>query len=99
MSEAMWMERAQSAEAKLATLKQAYEPALDRVKQFKANFGIRERDNGELVIDYQKFVERLGKQGAMGLIAVIHEKYNIGFSAKISVGKPEKRQPLKRRHA
>ena len=90
MSEAMWMERAQSAEAKLATLKQAYEPALERVKQFKANFGIRERDNGELVIDYQKFVERLGAQGALELRAVIDEKYNV---------KSDKKPPLKRRRA
>ena len=73
----MWMERAQSAEAKLATLKQAYEPAIERVKQFKANFGIRERDNGELVIDYAKFVERLGMTGALELRAVIDEKYNV----------------------
>ena len=72
-----WTERAQSAEAKLATLKQAYEPALERVKQFKANFGIRERDNGELVIDYEKFVERLGAQGALDLRAVIDEKYQV----------------------
>ena len=77
MSEAMWMDRAQSAEAKLATLKQAYEPAIERVKQFKANFGIRERDNGELVIDYQKFVERLGAQGALELRDVIDEKYQV----------------------
>ena len=73
--ESVWIERCQSAEAKLATLKQAYEPALERIKQFKANFGIRERDNGELVIDYRKFVEHLGAQGAMELRAVIDEKY------------------------
>ena len=77
MSEEMWREQAQSCAAKLATLNQAYEPALERVKQFKANFGIRERDNGELVIDYQKFVERLGITGAMELRVVIDEKYNV----------------------
>ena len=75
--DSVWVSRCQSAEAKLATLKQAYEPALDRVKQFKANFGIRERDNGELVIDYQKFVERLGAQGALELRGVIDEKYQV----------------------
>lgn len=77
MSESMWMERAQTCEAKMATLKQAMEPAIERVKQFKTNFGIRERDNGELVIDYDKFVERLGLSGAMELRAVIDEKYGV----------------------
>ena len=75
--ESVWIERAQSAEAKLSTIKQAYEPALERVKQFKANFGIKERGNGELVIDYDKFVDRLGMEGALELRKIIDEKYNI----------------------
>ena len=75
MSESMWIERAQSAEARLATLKQALEPALERVKQFKANFGIRERDNGEIIIDYDKFVERLGYENSMELKRIIEEVY------------------------
>ena len=77
MEESVWIEKAQSCEARLATLKQAYEPAIERVKQFKANFGIKERDNGELVINYDKFVERLGMEGALELRKVIDEKYNI----------------------
>ena len=75
--DSVWIEKAQSAEAKLATLKQAYEPAIERVKQFKANFGVKERDNGELVINYEKFVERLGMEGALELRKIIDEKYNI----------------------
>ena len=75
--ESIWIEKAQSCEAKLATMKQAYEPALERVKEFKTNFGIKERSNGELVIDYEKFVERLGVEGALELRKVIDEKYNI----------------------
>lgn len=75
MSEDVWIERAQSAEARLATLKQAIEPALERVKQFKANFGIRECDNGEIIIDYDKFVERLGYENSMELKRIIEEIY------------------------
>ena len=52
MSESVWIERAQSAEARLNTLKQAYEPALERVRNFKANFGIRERDDGSIDVDF-----------------------------------------------
>ena len=75
--ESMWIEKAQSCEAKLATMKQAYEPALERIKEFKANFGIKERSNGELVIDYEKFIDRLGLTGALELRQIIDEKYNL----------------------
>lgn len=75
MSEGMWMERAQSAEAKLKTLHEAHGAAIDRVRGFKANFGIRERDNGEIVIDWEKFVERLGEDSAKELRKIIDEKY------------------------
>lgn len=75
MSDDMWMERAQSAEAKLSTMQQTHGAAIERIKVFKANFGIRERDNGEIVIDYEKFVERLGKENAKELKKVIVEQY------------------------
>ena len=75
MSENMWMERAQSAEAKLKTLREAQGAAIDRVRDFKANFGIRERDNGDIIIDFQKFVERLGDDSAGELRKIIDEKY------------------------
>lgn len=71
----VWIERAQSAEAKLATMKEAYGPAIDRIKNFKANFGIRERDNGEIVIDFEKFVTNLGQAQALELRKVIDETY------------------------
>ena len=77
MSEQMWMERAQSAEAKLATLREAYEPALERVKTFKANFGVREKSNGEIAIDFDKFVERLGQEQCFELRQIIDKRYNI----------------------
>ena len=82
MSESMWMERAQSAEAKLKTLREAQGAAIDRVRDFKANFGIRERDNGEIVIDFQKFVERLGVDGTAELRRVIDEKYPVAAVPK-----------------
>lgn len=88
--ESMWIERAQSAEAKLATLKQAYEPAIDRIQQFKANLGVRERANGEIEIDFTKLVERLGPAGALELRKIIDARYNIsgapGEKPRIRVG-------------
>ena len=70
-----WVQRAQSAESKLSTLRQAHESAIDRVKDFKTNFGIRERDNGEIMIDFSKFVERLGAESSLELRKIIDEKY------------------------
>ena len=77
MSESFWVERAQTAEAQLKTLREAQGAAIDRIRDFKANFGIRERGNGEIVIDFQKFVERLGEDDANELRKIINEKYPI----------------------
>ena len=76
-NEDVWRERAQSAESLVITMKQASESAIKRVKEFKGNFGIKERQDGEIVIDYDKFVERLGAKGALELRAIIDEKYQI----------------------
>ena len=75
MSENHWVERAQSAEAQLKTLREAQGAAIERIKGFKANFGIKERGNGEIVIDFPKFVERLGQDQASELRKAIDEKY------------------------
>lgn len=75
MSENMWMERAQTAEAQIKTLREAQGAAIERIKDFKANFGIKERSNGEIVIDFPKFVERLGADNAKELRIVIADKY------------------------
>jgi hypothetical protein len=79
--ESYWIERAQSAEAKLAALKDNYQPALERVKVFKANFGVREHSNGTIDIDFDKLVTRLGIESCLELRRVIDEKYNISGEA------------------
>ena len=75
--ESMWIDRAQSAEVRIKTLEDAYKPALEKVKIFKANFGIRETSNGQIIIDFDKFVDRLGLESAMELRKVIDEKYMV----------------------
>ena len=77
MSEDMWRERAQSAEGLLVTMKESLALTVERVRGFKGNFGIKERQDGEIVIDYDKFVERLGLKGALELRAIIDERYSI----------------------
>ena len=75
MAEEFWIDRAQTAEAKLATIEQAYKPALERVQEFKTNFGISERSNGEIIINFDKLVENLGRESAMELRQIIETRY------------------------
>jgi hypothetical protein len=72
-----WREQAQSLAAQITTLKDAYGPAIDRVKQFKANFGVKERSDGQIDVDFEKFAEAIGIEGALELRKVIDEKYGI----------------------
>ena len=86
--ESHWIDRAQSAEARLATIKDAYEPALERVREFKKNFGVREHSNGTIVVDYDKFAANIGIDGALELRRIIDEKFQIR-------GAPGKRPRIK----
>lgn len=79
--ESYWISEAQTAKAQLATLKDAYGPAIERVKEFKANFGVKERSDGSLVVDYDRFADAIGIEGALELRAVIDEKYNVSGEA------------------
>ena len=81
MSEAMWMERAQAAEAQLTTMREAKDAAINRVKEFKTNFGIREKQGGVIEIDYDKFAQALGVEGCLELRKVIDETHNISGAA------------------
>ena len=75
--ESYWVDRAQTAEARLGTLKAAYEPAIERVRQFKTNFGLKERADGSIVIDFECFVTALGPTGCLELREEIDKQWNI----------------------
>jgi len=77
MSEDYWNEQANSWKAKHDTLKDTIEPTLERVKAFKANFGIKERSNGEIVIDFDKFVTQLGLESSLVLRQVIDDIHHV----------------------
>jgi hypothetical protein len=79
--EAYWENRAFSAEAQLETLRQASSAALDRVKEFKGNYGIREKSDGSLQLNYDILASGLGIEGALELRAIIDAKYNISGAA------------------
>lgn len=75
--ESYWISRAQSAEAKLQTLKDAYDPAIERVQQFKATFGVKERSDGSLVVDFERFAAAIGPESALELRRIIDEVHGI----------------------
>ncbi len=81
MDESHWIARAQTAEAKLNTLEAASKPALEKIKQFKSNFGVKERQDGEIVIDFDKFVKNLGQIAALELRGIIDGQYQISGDA------------------
>lgn len=76
-----WLERAQTAEAQLVTLRESLGAAVERVKVFKTNFGIKEKSNGEIDIDFDKFAGNLGIESALELRKVIDETYQISGAA------------------
>lgn len=77
MGEAEWRERAQSAEAKLNTLRERIDPVLDRIKQFKMTMGLRDNSDGSIDINFDKFVDALGVEKCLELREIIDEKYRI----------------------
>ena len=81
MDESYWINRAQSAEAKLATLESNTGPMKEKIQNFKLNWGIKEKGDGSWDIDFDKFVERLGMEQALGLREIIDEKYRISGAA------------------
>lgn len=72
-----WRDRASTAEAKLGALEANIGAMKERIQGFKKNFGVREASNGEIGIDFEKFVENLGLEQALELRSVIDEKYRI----------------------
>ena len=86
--EDFWIKRAQDAEAQVATIEAIYKPALEKVKLFKLNFGVQERQDGTIDINFPKFVESLGIEQALVLREQIDEQYNVS-------GEPGKKPHLK----
>lgn len=50
---------------------------VDRYRDFKTNFGIREKQGGVIQIDYEKFVDALGLEGCLELVKVIYEIHKL----------------------
>ena len=81
MSEQDWIERAQTAEALLVTQKESLGAAVERVKEFKTNFGIREKQDGSIEIDFDRFAKNLGAESCLELRKVIDDVYQVSGKA------------------
>ena len=75
------LNRAESAEAKLGTLKANVDALKERVQQFKMNFGVREKSDGSIEIDFVKMVDRLGPEACLELRSIIDTQYGISGAA------------------
>lgn len=73
--EDMWIERAQSAEARLGTMRDTHEAAMQRFKEFKKTFGLKQKADESIHIDFDKFTDALGQEGCMQLKAIIDKKW------------------------
>ena len=75
MSESDWIERAQSAEARLNTLNQQ----IDRIKEdsvFILNtFAARKKSDGSFDIDFKKFIANIGSESAAEIRQIIDKQY------------------------
>jgi len=76
-----WMERAQAAEALLITQKESLGAAIERIKDFKKNFGIREKQDGSIEIDFDTFTLNLGAESCIELRKVIDDTYKLSGKA------------------
>lgn len=79
--EKYWIDKAQSLEAQNKTLRDQYAPAIERVKAFKANFGVKEKADGSIVVDYEKFARNLGPEGWLELRRIGDEIHSVTGAA------------------
>ena len=81
MSDQEWIERAKTAEGLLVTQRESLGAALERVKEFKKNFGVRDKSDGSIEIDFDKFATNLGIESCLELRKVIDDIYKLSGKA------------------
>ena len=72
-----WIERAQSAEAKLETLKDATDRIKEDARKVLDTFAARKKRDGSYQIDFERFAEQIGMEGALELRQIIDQRYQI----------------------
>ena len=72
-----YVERAQAAEAKVATAQEGSERLKEKIRDVFGFFGISEKYGGAYSIDYEKLVDALGMEQSIVLRGVIDQKYRV----------------------
>lgn len=75
--ESHWIERAQSAEARLETIQGNNDQLKERFRGLCEALGARVKSDGSIDIDYAAFVSKLSVEGALEVRAIIDEVHNI----------------------
>lgn len=75
--EGTWIDRAQTAEAKVTTITAQVERLKSEVRAIHEAFGSRKKSDGSYEIDYEAFVARLGVDGALEIRRIIDETYSM----------------------
>ena len=78
--ESYWVERAQSAEARFQTLKDSTDRMRDESRAVLDTFAARKKPDGSYQIDFERFVEQIGLEGAMELRQIIDQHYQVSGS-------------------
>lgn len=79
--DSQWIERAQSAEATVSTLKEQIEPLKAKVRDARAALCAREIAGGGFEIDFDALVDKLGLENSMELRKAIDDRWKISGAA------------------
>lgn len=78
--ESYWVERAQSAEARFKTLHDQMERIQQESRAVLETFAARKKSDGSYQIDFERFAEQIGLDGAMELRQIIDQRYQVSGS-------------------
>jgi len=84
--DSQWIERAQSAEAKLRTLQDQVNRIKEDAQHILTVFGARKKSDGSFDIDFEKFVNNIGQGQAFEVKQIIEAQYGAQESSSESEG-------------
>ncbi|MCH7487765.1 MAG: hypothetical protein IIC04_12355 [Proteobacteria bacterium] len=79
--ESMWIDRANTAEAKLTTLQDQTSLLKEKVRSTREAVCAKEHSDGSFTIDFDALLKQLGAESCLELRASIDEEYRISGAA------------------
>jgi hypothetical protein len=81
MDESQWIEKAQSLEARIGTMKEQIDPLKEKIRAIKEMLCAREVSGGGIEIDFDALVDKLGLESCMELRKAIDERWRVSGEA------------------